>query len=198
MSSGLLLLHAWWGLNDDVRARAEKLRAEGYTVATPDLFAGRTAKTREEARALSSSFEKDEGDLTRRVDEALRGLGGMVDRLAIVSWSFGNYYAWKVGVAHPDAVRAIVCFYGLAVADTSKRMPPTLSHYAELDEFEDLESTRKAEKELRAAGTDIRLELYPGTKHWFDETSRPEYDEAASTLAWERTRSFLKEHLGSR
>ena len=188
-------MHAWWGLNEDVKKRADTLRTEGYTVATPDLFGGRTAKTRDEAQALSSSFEKDEAELSRKVDDALGRLGTNVDRVGIVSWSFGNYYAWKAGVAHPDRVRAIVCFYGLAVGDTSKKMPPTLSHYAELDEFEDLAWTRKAEGELRAAGTDIRLEMYPGTKHWFDEPSRAEYDRSASDLAWQRTRVFLKERL---
>jgi carboxymethylenebutenolidase len=197
VSAGLLLLHAWWGLNDDVRARAEKLRALGYTVETPDLFAGRTATTREEAQALSSSFEKDEEMLSRMVGDALASLAGRSGPVGIISWSFGNYYAWKTGAAHRDTVRAIVCFYGLALDDTSAKVPPLLSHYAELDEFEDLEWTRKAEGEMRAAGNDVRVELYPGTKHWFDEASRPEYDPKASALAWERTTAFLRTHLGA-
>ena len=29
MSAGLILLHAWWGLNEDVKGRAERLRTEG-------------------------------------------------------------------------------------------------------------------------------------------------------------------------
>ena len=196
MSSGLLLLHAWWGLNDDVRARAEALRREGYTVAAPDLFGGKVASTIEQAEQLSASFEKDEAEITRKVEEAIRDLGAKADRIGIVSWSFGNWYSWKAGVAHRDTVRAVVPFYGLAVGDTAKPLPPLLSHYAELDTFEDLAATRKTERELRAAGTDVRLEVYPGTKHWFDEPSRPEYEKAASALAWERTRAFLKERLG--
>ena len=48
---------------------------------------------------------------------------------------------------------------------------------------------------MKAAGHDITVELYPGTKHWFDEPSRPEYDEAASTLAWDRTRALFEKHL---
>ena len=49
MKAGVIVLHPWWGLNDDVRASAERLRGEGYEVATPDLFHGRVATTIEEA-----------------------------------------------------------------------------------------------------------------------------------------------------
>lgn len=195
MSAGLILLHAWWGLNDDVRDRADALRRAGYVVGTPDLFGGRVAKTIVEAKALVKDESENEAKITALVDDALADIGRRVDRIAIVSWSFGNWYAWKAGVAHRETVRALVPFYGLAVGDTAKPLPPVLSHYAELDEFEDLDATRTAERELRAAGTDVRLEVYPGTKHWFDEPSRPEYDAQASALAWERTDAFLRQRL---
>jgi carboxymethylenebutenolidase len=195
MSRALLLLHAWWGLNKDVLARAEQLRGDGYVVSAPDLFGGRIATTIDEAKALTKGESGNEATITALVDEALVMLARHNDRLAVVSWSFGNWYAWKTALAHPEHVRAFVSFYGLAVGDTARKLPPTLSHYAEHDEFEDLDATRKAADELRSAGTDIRLELYPGTKHWFDERSRPEYDKAASELAWERTRAFLAKQL---
>jgi carboxymethylenebutenolidase len=195
VSAGLVLLHSWWGLTDDVRRRAEILRTEGYTVVTPDLFGGRTAMTIEEAKALTKGEHENEAALTGIADGAVSDLAKKVDHVGIVAWSFGNWYAWKVAKAHRDAVGAVVLFYGLALDDTDAPVPPMLSHYAELDDFEDLDSTRKLERELRAAGNDVRVELYPGTKHWFDEPSRPEFDKAASALAWQRTRAFLQRHL---
>jgi carboxymethylenebutenolidase len=195
MTSGLILLHAWWGLNDDVRKRAEILRQEGYTVVTPDLFGGRVAKTIDEAKALTKGEQENEANLTKLVDEAVLDLAKKVDRIGVVAWSFGNWYAWKAGKTHRDRVKAVVLFYGIALDDPAAPLPPVLSHYAELDEFEDLDATRKVEGEMKAAGNDVRVELYPGMKHWFDEPSRPEFDKAASALAWDRTREFLKRHL---
>src|SRR2546428_2593997 len=193
--AGVLLLHAWWGRNADVLARAEKLRAEGYTVVAPDLFGGRVASTIDEAKALTRGEAENEEKLTGMVDDAVRDLGEKVDRIGIVAWSFGVWYAWKAGKAHSDKVRALVLFYGIGPADPAAPLPPVLAHYAEHDEFEALADARKVERELTAAGKDVRVELYPGTKHWFDEPSRPEYDKAASDLAWDRTRTFLSRHL---
>ena len=195
MNAGLLLLHAWWGRNADVLARAEKLRTEGYSVETPDLFGGRVAKTIDEAKALTAGEAEREEALTQIVDEAVRGLATRVDGIAIVAWSFGIWYAWKAGMAHPDKVRALTLFYGIGPAAPDKPLPPVLAHYAEHDEFESIGDARRVERELNAAGKDVRVELYPGTKHWFDEPSRPEYDNTASELAWERTRAFLGKHL---
>ncbi|HEX9141553.1 MAG TPA: dienelactone hydrolase family protein, partial [Gaiellaceae bacterium] len=89
MTAGLVLLHAWWGLNDDVRKRAEILRNEGYTVVTPDLFGGRVARTIDEAKALTKDEQENEAKITTMVDDAVSDLGRKVDRIGIVAWSFG-------------------------------------------------------------------------------------------------------------
>ena len=197
MSAGLILLHAWGGLNDDVKKRAESLRREGYTVATPDLFGGKVVSTIEEAKNLSGSFEKDEAALTKKVDAAVTELASKVDGIGIIGWSFGVWYAWKMGITRADRVKALVLFYGIGPNEPDAPKSAVLSHYAETDPYEDIGFARQVEKEMRAAGNDITVELYPGTTHWFDEPSRPEYDKAASDLAWDRTRAFLKKHLGS-
>jgi len=193
--AGVLVLHAWWGRNADVLARAETLRTEGYIVAAPDLFGGRVASTIDDAKALTAGERENEAKITAMVDGAVRELGEKVDRIAIVGWSFGVWYAWKAGIAHPDTVRALVLFYGIGPNEPHAPTMPVLAHYAERDEFEDLGFARQVEKEMKAAGNDVRVEVYPGTKHWFDEPSRPEYDRAASDLAWDRTRAFLQRHL---
>jgi carboxymethylenebutenolidase len=197
VSSGLILLHAWWGLNDDVKHRAEILRKDGYTVVTPDLFGGRVASTIEDANKLSSSFEKDEAALTTQVEKAVDDLGRSVDSIGIVAWSFGVWYAWKMGITRADKVKALALFYGIGPNEPSAPTSAVLSHYAEHDPYENIGFARQVEKEMKAAGSDITVELYPGTKHWFDEPSKPEYDKAASELAWRRNRAFLEKHLGA-
>jgi carboxymethylenebutenolidase len=194
---GLLLLHAWWGRNADVLARAEALRSEGYVVAAPDLFGGRVANTIDEAKALTAGERDNEAGLTALVEEALDDLAKRAEGVVVVAWSFGVWYAWKMGIARADTVRGLVLFYGIGPNEPDAPKVPVLAHYAEHDEYEDLKFARQVETEMRAAGSDITVQLYPGTKHWFDEPSKPEYDKAASELAWDRTRAFLRTRLAA-
>ena len=195
LRAGLILLHAWWGLNDDVKRRAEILRKEGYTVVTPDLLSGRVATTIDQAKAQTKDESQNEERNTKIVDDAVTELAKSVDRIAIVAWSMGVWYAWMMGITRSDKVKGLVLFYGIGPNEPDAPRSPVLAHYAEHDEFEDLAFARQVEKEMLAAGSDIKVELYPGTKHWFDEPSRPEYDKAASDLAWQRTRGFFARHL---
>jgi carboxymethylenebutenolidase len=197
VSAGLILLHAWWGLNEDVKRRADILRKEGYTVVTPDLLSGRVATTIDEAKAQTKDEAANEDKNTKIVDDAVTDLAKKVDRIGIVAWSMGVWYAWKMGISRSDKVRGLILFYGIGPNEPDAPKSPVLAHYAEHDEFEDINFARKVEKEMKEAGRDIRVELYPGTKHWFDEPSRPEFDRAASDLAWDRTREFLRKHLGA-
>ena len=195
MSAGILVLHPWWGLNADVLAAAERLRREGYRVEAPDLFHGRVATTREEAKALSGELDKDWKSAMSEVEEAFAKLTGQADRIGVLAWSMGVWYSWQLAQAHPDRIRAVVSYYGYGEFEPGATLPPILGHFAENDEFDSVEDVRAVERKLVEAKHPVEFHVYPGTKHWFDEPSRPEFDKAASGLAWDRTRAFLDRHL---
>lgn len=195
VKAGVLVLHPWWGLNDDVRSAADRLRGEGYQVATPDLFHGRVATTIEEAKSLSGEVSKNWQSAMTEIEESFEKLGAQADRVAVLAWSMGVWFSWQLAQAHPDRIRGLVSYYGYGEIEAGKRLPPILGHFAEQDEFEALDDVRSTEKALADGGHVAQFHVYPGTKHWFDEPSRPEYDRAASTLAFERTLAFLERHL---
>ncbi|HET6702792.1 MAG TPA: dienelactone hydrolase family protein [Gemmatimonadaceae bacterium] len=195
MKAGVLVLHPWWGVNDDVRAAAERLRGEGYEVATPDLFHGRVAKTIEEAKTLSGEVDKNSERTMSEIGEAHAKLSAQADRIAVLAWSMGVWYSWQLAQAHPDKIRGLVSYYGYGEVEPGKTLPPILGHFAEDDEFEALADVRSAEQKVVENGGVAQFHVYPGTKHWFDEPSRPEFDKDASALAFERTLAFLDRHL---
>lgn len=193
MTAGVLVLHPWWGLNEDVRASAERLRREGYEVAAPDLFHGRVATTRDEAQTLSGEVSKSWQSAMTEIEAALEKL--KADRLAVLAWSMGVWFSWQLAQAHPDRIRGLVSYYGYGEFEPGAKLPPILGHFAENDEFDSVEDVRGVQGKLSNEKHVAVFHVYPGTKHWFDEPSRPEYDKAASDLAWRRTLAFLDTHL---
>ena len=195
---GVLVLHPWWGLNDDVRASAERLRAEGYAVEAPDLFHGRVATTIEAAKSLSGAVSKNWQSTMTEIEEAFARLGAQADPIAVLAWSMGVWFSWQLAQAHPDKIKGLVSYYGYGEVEPGKKLPPILGHFVENDEFEALDDVRAAEKAVKESGAVAEFHIYPGTKHWFDEPSRPEYDKTASELAWRRTVAFLDTRLRRR
>ncbi len=198
--SPVLLLHTWWGLNDVIRALADRLAGDGFTVMAPDLFDGRVYTRIEDAAANADAIEgRAEGNsggispdrIEARVRDALAHLlahpDASGDRAAIVSLSFGAWYGGQVAEASED-VAALVNFYGgeFAPADST----PYLAHFAEDDQFGDAEAVARLAGKLGDA-----VNVYPGTKHWFFESDRPEFDAEAAELAYGRTVAFLREEL---
>ncbi|HEY7346901.1 MAG TPA: dienelactone hydrolase family protein [Ktedonobacterales bacterium] len=197
---GILVLHAWWGLNDFFKAVCERLAQEGFVVLASDLYHGEVATTIEEAERLSGSLfsgTQAEADIAGAVaylrqHPAVKGQG-----IGCVGFSLGAMYAFSTSCARPADVAAVVAFYGAGPeADYSAARAAFLGHYAEQDEWEPDEFVTKTETTLRAAGKDVTFYRYPGTRHWFFEEDRPDaYNAEAAALAWQRTVDFLRLHL---
>jgi len=68
-----------------------------------------------------------------------------------------------------------------------------LGHFAQNDDFIDPARAAAARETLSGANA---AHLYPGTKHRFFESDRPEFDAEATELAYARTTEFLRANLG--
>src|SRR5713101_9491955 len=56
---GVLVLHAWWGLNDFFKSFADRLASQGFLALAPDLHDGAVAKTVGEAKELKSRIDDE-------------------------------------------------------------------------------------------------------------------------------------------
>ena len=195
---GVLVLHAWWGLNDTIKAVCARLAEAGFVVFAPDLYHGQVAVTIAEAEVLGKSVDANFLQAQGEVAEAARYLNTLTaepDRgLAVLGFSLGAYYAVDLAAAEPELIRAVVLFYGTGDGDFSTSRAAYLGHFAEHDAYEPGEHADALEAYLRRLGRDVTFHRYPGTGHWFFEPDRADaYDPAAAELAWERTVGFLKD-----
>ncbi|MEZ4518617.1 MAG: dienelactone hydrolase family protein [Chloroflexota bacterium] len=199
---GVLVLHAWWGLNDTIKTLCDRLAGEGYTVFAPDLYHGQVADTIAGAEALGNALDSNYLQASAEIVEAVNFLEGRSSQsdhgVAVVSFSLGAYYALVLAAAEPERVHSVVLFYGAGGGDFSTAKAAFLGHFAENDIYEPLSSAKELEEELRSAGCSVTFHVYPNTEHWFFEPDRTDaYNEAAANLAWERTLSFLNEQTAS-
>jgi carboxymethylenebutenolidase len=196
---GVLVLHAWWGLNDFFKDLCEKLAGAGFVAFAPDLYHGSTASTRSEAENLMSKVDQEAAG-----GEILSGVRGLQlhpavrgKRLGVVGFSMGAFWSLWLAQKLPADVAAAVLFYGTGDGNYSQIRSAFLGHFAETDEFESAAVVRDLENVLRTTtGKEVAFYTYPGTTHWFFEKDRPDaYDAPASELAWRRTIRFLETQL---
>ena len=58
--SALIVIHEWWGLNEDIHAMTEQLAAQGYTALAVDLYDGMSATQVRAAYELSTNLSSNE------------------------------------------------------------------------------------------------------------------------------------------
>lgn len=195
--SGVLVLHAWWGLNNTIKALCDRLAGAGFVTFAPDLYHGKVTDQISEAEALASALEQNvdqaKADVMQAAnflkDRATSGESG----LAVIGFSLGAFYAVDLSATMPESIRSVVLFYGTGPADLSKSRAAYLGHFAETDPYEAKEYIDRLEDALKRAGRPVTFYHYGGTGHWFFEPDRLQaFNPVAATLAWERTLAFLK------
>ncbi len=197
IKGGLLLTHAWWGLNDFIVSFCKRLAGEGFLVLAPDLYHGAIAKTIPDAEKLRSKLKREQA--SREIMDAFAELqlhpalksGG----IGALGFSLGAYWTLWLAEEKAEVLQAVVLYYGSRSGEYTSSRASYLGHFAENDHYVALSGVKKLEKTLTRSGHRADFHIYPNTSHWFSENDRPEYDPAAESLAWQRTIDFLHQHL---
>ncbi|HEX5960619.1 MAG TPA: dienelactone hydrolase family protein [Rhodanobacteraceae bacterium] len=195
---GILVLHAWWGLNDTIRTVCKQLAESGFVAFAPDLYHGKVAGTIAAAEELSKALKANRRQARAEVSSAAMFLNehtGQANRgLAAIGFSLGAHYALEASVTDPEHVRQVVVFYGTGPEEFSGSRAAYLGHFAENDEFESKADVDSLAEALKRAGRAATFYRYGGTGHWFFEPDRSlAYNAEAASLAWDRTLAFLKD-----
>ena len=192
---GVLVLHAWWGLNDFIVEFCQRLAKEGFVVVAPDLYDGKIANTIKQAEEYVEQVDRQvASEIAIKSVEFLSGNEDCTSKkISVIGFSFGASWAGWLANTKPEIIEKVVLFYGTGEAKFEKAKASFLCHFAENDPYEEPEYVKIFLDSLKKAGVSVTDYIYPGTHHWFFESDKKEhYKEAASKLAWERTIKFLK------
>lgn len=193
----VLMIHEWWGLNDQIKAMAVEVSRHGFVAVAVDLFQGRVVTTAEEARALVDKVQPAEAEDTLAAWAAwARNHPDGNRKVAILGWCFGGGWALRGATVAP--MDATVVYYGkvdLSADRLGHLKGPVLGHFARRDTFVTPQVVDAFERAMKQAGKPYTLFWYDAG-HAFANPTGDNYNQADAQLAWQRTLEFLKKELG--
>jgi carboxymethylenebutenolidase len=196
---GMIMIHEWWGLNDQIRSMAHSLASEGYVVLAVDLFKGRVATTPEEARKCIAA-NPDDVTLSR-LKFALACLREQPavnrEKIGVLGWCYGGGQSFELGVA--EDLQAVVIFYGHISTEPEvlkDLTEPVLGIFGAEDQVIPVETVRLFEERLRLMGRNVEIRTYEGAGHAFaNPTNSQAFRKEQAIDAWRRTLAFLQRTL---
>lgn len=200
---GMVVIQEWWGMNDQIKAVADKLAAAGYRALVPDLYRGKVALEANEAEHLMNDLDFGDaaGQDVRGALQYLKESGSA--KVGVTGFCMGGALTLLSVVNVPEADAGVV-WYGyppLEYIDPSKIKAPLLGHWATEDDAFAIEGVDKLEEMLSAAGVNFEFHRYQAKHAFANETADSKnlpflkYDPQAAELAWRRTMDFLHEQL---
>lgn len=198
---GLILIHEWWGLNDNIRNNARRFAEAGYVALAVDLYRGQVTTSADQARELAATVRQNMPEAFTNLQHAVDYLQArpdlvVPDRLASVGWCFGGGWAYQMA-KNNLGVKSSVIYYGFfnPEDDLSQMRSTILGHFAEDDRAIRIDTVREFQAKLKTLGGDHEIYIYPNTGHAFANPQSPTYDQEAAELAWTRTMAFLQQYL---
>lgn len=197
---GIVVIHEWWGLNDNIRSMADQLAGEGYQALAVDLYGGQVAEDRDAAAQLMRASMEKTDSLTENVRQAFSYLEGDGQKVGTIGWCFGGGWSLATALALPEDVDATVIYYGRLVTEESeleKLQMPIIGFFGSEDQGIPLDSVRAFEAALDKLGKDASINVYEGADHAFANPSGTNYEEEAARDSWSKTLAFFERHLKS-
>lgn len=194
----ILIIHEWWGLNDQIKAVAAEFAKLGYVAFAVDLFNTEAVTTPDDAMLLVQGIDPEAA--TAKLVAAVEWLAGHErgsGKVGTIGWCFGGGWALNASLATP--VDATVIFYGnveKTAAELESLHGPVLGHFGTLDKFITRDMVERFETAMAEAGKSPFLTVYwYDADHAFANPTGARYDADDARLAWDRTVEFLRAGL---
>lgn len=201
---GLIIIHEWWGLNEDIELMAHRFAGEGFRTLAVDLYNGQVATTPELAEeAMQAATENMEG-IDANIRAAYEYLTEQHDaeEVAVLGWCFGGTIALRSAVMLQDDIDAAVIYYGRLDDVDEEQLEaiqaPVLGFFGAEDERIPVEQVQEFEQTMNDLGKDVEVHVFEDAGHAFANPDGANFVESAARASWDMAAYFLREHLYGR
>ncbi len=194
----IIVVHEWWGLNDNIKAIVDRYAGEGFVALGVDLF-GRVATSADTAMVLYQTAMKNVPAGERNVAAAIAFLKSQgAAKIGSVGYCFGGHWSLRTGLVGAKDISAVVMYYGAPITEASQLASlsaPVLGLFGGLDRGIPVDSVRAMERSLNASRKAVTINVYPDANHGFSNPSGQAYNAPAATDAWNRSLAFFRTNL---
>jgi carboxymethylenebutenolidase len=198
---GIVVIHEWWGLNDNIRHWSDRLAKDGYAAIAVDLYGGVVAKTPDEAMAAMKAVDEKKAlaTLLAAHDFLEKDPRIMATKTASIGWCFGGGWSLRLAMNEPDLDAAVI-YYGHVVSNPDELKPikaELLSVFGNRDKAITPDDVNAFEAAL--GKTTVKSSIFRfDADHAFANPSSPRYDQKNATEAWAKVQSFLGRTLAGK
>jgi len=197
---GVIVIHEWWGLNDNIKSMTRRLAGEGYVALAVDLYGGSTAETPERAQKLMAAVVSDPDAAKANLKQAYDYLDkyAFAPRIGSIGWCLGGGWSLQTALMLPDDLDAMVMYYGQIVMSEPQLATlsmPMLGFFGGQDDSIPIRDVQTFRQTLFKLGKPVDILIYPSAKHAFANPSGGNYDAQAADDSWQKTLVFLAENL---
>jgi carboxymethylenebutenolidase len=195
----IVMVHEWWGLNDNIKSMADRYAGEGYTVLAVDLFNGSVATKPDDAMKLYQAGMADISGGEANVAAAVNYLRkNGATSVGSVGYCFGGHWSLRTGLAAGANVNAVVMYYGAPITDTkqlARLKAPVLGLFGGKDTGIPVDSVKAMEAKIVQGGGKMTTTVYADAAHAFANATGTAYNEKAANDAWTKSLAFFKANL---
>lgn len=200
----VVMIHEWWGLNQNIKDMANLLAKQGFVVLAADLYHGNVTDNPQVAMDLVQIARNDQNSSVANLQAAVKylSLAPNVDstKIASLGWCFGGGQSLQLALnsqEHPLA--ATILYYGTPLVTDKESLAkikwPVLGIFGDNDQAIPLPEINQFRTSLNQSGITNEIEIYKGVGHAFANPSGDNYAPKETADAWERTLSFLKKYV---
>jgi carboxymethylenebutenolidase len=199
----VLMVHEFFGINEDITQKADLLAEQGYVVLAVDAYRGKT--TRQIPRAIWLVMTTPQDEIRADIDAGYQYLAELpkvaADSIGAVGFCFGGTQVMHLGTRNPDLAATVIYYGSGPITDPQAlgvmgQSGPVLGIYGEQDAGIPIKQVRGFEQAMQSRGISNQVTIYPGVGHAFvhmDTLSVP----GPAQDAWNQMLGFLEQSLNS-
>lgn len=192
----VVLIHEWWGLNENMLWYADKFAEQGYIALAVDLYDGQSTEDPAKAREFADKVRENPEQAMQTLQDAMTYLRTQPkvkpESLATVGWCFGGGWSYEIAKNNLGA-NASVIYYGQFNPEDDLQMMSTdiMGHFGEDDQVIPVEDVKAFRAKLQTLNGEHEIFIYENEGHGFAQDLETE----SAKQAWDRTLEFLSSQL---